>query len=343
VLDSAAWHLELSAARGLDSGVGMKDGFGRMRGLRFLLLWCAALSGARAAVAAPLAVDWEAPGCAEEAAFRARLRDALQRDPESALERELRVNVRIRENPEKVGYLLKVRIDAGTRELELPSCAEAVAAAATFVALAIDPNAVTPSSTEPAPAEPKLLAEPAKPTPTKLAPSVKAPQLERYVAALGGVSFGDVPALSPLVGGSIGVRLGWLGVAAEGFWIAPRTKFLSGTEKGGDIGLWGAGLSACYLLRRQALLLSGCLGAQGGAWRSRGVGVTAPTAQSDWWLAGIGRLGAGARVTSGLSLFLAMDAVVPARRPWFKLAGVGDVFRPKALSGRVSGGVELSF
>src|SRR5258706_9599944 len=115
-----------------------------MRGLRFLLVCCATLSGARSAGAAPLVVDWEAPVCAQEAAFRARLRDALQREPESALERELRVSVQIRENPEKLSYLLQIRTDAGARELELPSCAEALAAAATVVALAIDPNAATP-------------------------------------------------------------------------------------------------------------------------------------------------------------------------------------------------------
>ena len=321
-----------------------------MRLVWSLLACGAVLSSWRPAVAAPLLVEWEAPACAQEQAFRARVRDALRREPEAALERELRVSLTIRKNAEKTGYSLQVRTDAGARQLELPTCEEAVAAAATVVALTIDPNAVPVAEPEPEPApaaEPKPVTTPAPPAPEPEpeAPRSVAPatRLEPYVAAFGGVSLGDVPSLSPLGGGGAGLRFGRWGFGAEGFWIAPQTELLPGTNKGGEIGLWGGGVSACYLLPEGDVRLSGCLAGQAGVWRSGGVGVTDPVEQSDWWAAGVARLGASARVAAPLGLFLTADVVVPARRPSFKLEALGQVFRPSLLAGRFSGGVELSF
>jgi hypothetical protein len=163
------------------------------------------------------------------------------------------------------------------------------------------------------------------------------------VAALGGVSLGEVPAPSPLVGGALGLRYRAWGLGAEGFWIAPQTEVVSGSDKGGEIGLWGGGLSACYSPVRGRVRLTGCALGQAGAWPSRGVRVTTPTQQADWWLAGVGRLGAGVQLASNLALFLQGDAVIPARTPQFKVEGLGDVFQPSSVAGRVSGGVELGF
>jgi hypothetical protein len=303
------------------------------------------LLSAQVAGAAPLVVSWQAPACAEESAFRARVHDALQREPEAALEQELKVSVTIREEPEKSQFSLLIRMNAGARQLQLPSCEEAVAAAATLVALSIDPNVAVPS--EPAPAaEPARPAEPPKldPPPAPQAkPKALAPRPERYVAAFGGASFGEVPAISPLVGAAFGWRFRRFALAADAFWIAPQTQLLIGTSKGGSVGVWGAGLSACYLLRQPALRLSGCLGVQAGAWHSRGEGVTDPTEQTDGWLAGLARLGASVPVTSTWGLYLAGDALVPARRPWFAVAQLGRIFRPEAVGERLSAGLELSF
>jgi hypothetical protein len=273
------------------------------------------------------------------------VRDALQREPEVLLEQELKVSVSIQQQPEKSRFSLKIRMNAGARELELPSCDEALAAAATLVALSIDPNAVVPSEPSPA-AEPPPAAEPSKPEPLP-APKPKRPTATptrgRYVAVLGGASFGEVPAVSPLVGASLGWRFRTLAVAVDGFWIAPKTERLPGTSKGGSVGVWGAGLSACYLLRQPALRWSACLGAQAGGWHSRGEGVTNPTEQTDWWFAGLARLGASVPVTSAWGLYLAADLVVPARRPWFTVAQLGRIFRPQAVGERLSAGLELSF
>lgn len=320
-------------------------GQSRMRGVSCLLVSCAVLAAGRPASAAPLLVEWQAPECASETAFRARVRDALQREPESALTSELQVSVRIGEIPEKSGYSLQIVMEAGSRQLELPSCEEALAAAATLVALAIDPQAVAPASTEPPPSTPPpppAAAEP-KPVEAERTPANAAPRWVPYAAAFGGVSLGEVPAASPLVGVGLGARLGSLGLGAEGFWIAPQTELVARTAKGGEIGLWGGGLVACYAPLTSFVRVSGCLGAQAGAWHSRGVGVTTPTEQSDWWLAGLGRLSAAAPVAGPLALFLAGDLLVPARQPRFKLAGVGQVFRPNSAAFRISAGFELSF
>ncbi len=300
------------------------------------------LSGARLAGAAPLWVDWKAPGCAQESAFRARVRDALRREPESVLEQELRVSVQIAEKPEKSGYSLEIQTEAGRRQLETPSCDEAVAAAATLVALTIDPNALPP----PEPAQPPRPPPPRPPSAPQAKPAPRAEppaRIRPYVAAFGGVSLGEVPALSPLVGGGVGLRWRGLGLGAEGLWIAPQTELLPGSDKGGEIGLFGAGLSVCYSPLRDRFRLTGCLLGQAGAWRSRGVRVKNPSEQSDWWLAGLTRLGAGVRVTRALGLFLSADVVVPARTPRFKLEDLGDVFQPNPVAARFSGGVELGF
>jgi hypothetical protein len=303
------------------------------------------LLSAQAARAAPLVVSWQAPDCADESAFRARLRDALQREPEVLLERELRVSVSIQQQPEKSHFSLKIQMNAGARELELPSCDEAMAAAATLVALSIDPNAVVPSEPPPA-AEPSpaaALSKPKRLPAPKLERPTPPPTHDRYVAVLGGASFGEVPAISPLVGASLGWRFRTVAVAADGFWIAPKTELLPGTSKGGSVGVWGAGISACYLLRQPALRWSGCLGAQAGGWYSRGEGVTNPTEQTDWWFAGLARLGASVPVTSAWGVYLAGDVVVPARRPWFAVAQLGRIFRPQVVGERLSAGIELSF
>lgn len=317
-----------------------------MRGVWLSLLGCAVVASASHAGAAPLVVDWQAPACAGEAAFRSRVRDALQREAEVALEQELKVSVTIREEPEQRGFSLQIRMESGARQLELPSCDEAVAAAATFVALTIDPNATPASAAAPAEEPAPVVTTPpprtAAPAP-KLAPPPAARPAERYAAVFAGAALGEVPATSPLVGATVGLRLRALAFGAEGFWIAPKTELVPGTTKGGSIGLWGGGVAACYLSRQPPLRLSGCLGAQAGAWHSRGVGVGTPTEQNDWWLAGLGRLGASLALTSSLGLYLAADVVVPARRPWFGVANLGRVFRPKPVSERLSGGVELNF
>lgn len=315
-----------------------------MRGVWFWPVACAALLGAPRAAAAPFVVDWHAPDCAQESAFRARVRDALQREPELALEQELSVDVTIREAGERPAFRLKISVGGGARELELPSCAEAVAAAATLVALTIDPQAHLPAA-EP---EPSLVAAPVPRTPEpRSAPAAEpvtpAPSRERFVAAFAGVSLGDVPASSPLVGGRFGLRLRSFALALDGFWLAQQTELLPGSSKGGEIGLWGGGLAGCYGVPQGLLRLSACVGAQAGAWHSRGVGVVAATEQSDWWLAGVARVGAGVQVAPSLGLFLNGDVVVPARRPWFRLEGVGAVFRPPAVAFRPTAGVELSF
>jgi hypothetical protein len=298
------------------------------------------LSRAPAAGAAPLVVDWNAPACAQESAFRARVHDALRREPERALEQELRVSVRIAQQQEMVGYSLQIQTEAGRRQLETSSCEEAVAAAATLVALIIDPSALPP----PARAEPPPPPPPPRPPTNKpAAPTEPRARFVPYVAAFGGVSLGEVPAPSPLVGGAIGLRWRSLGIGAEGLWIAPQTELLPGSNKGGEIGLFGGGLSVCYSPLRGRSRLTGCLLGQAGAWRSAGVRVANPSEQTDWWLAGVGRVGVGLQVTPAFGVFLNGDVVVPARTPRFKLEGLGDVFQPSAVGGRVSGGVELGF
>lgn len=316
-----------------------------MRCVWVLLAWCAVVASAREAAAAPLVVDWQAPECAQAHAFRARVRDALRREPESALEQELEVRVNITANANQTAYRLEIQMAAGTRQLELPSCDEAVAAAATVVALSIDPQAAAAVAPAPAPASPPEPKPRPEPEP-KSTPAVPAPASDRtapYLAAFGGASLGDVPKVSTLVGGAAGLRFGRWALGVEGFWIAPQTELLPGTRKGGEVGLMGGGAHACYLPLRGDLSVRGCLAGQAGVWRSRGVGVMQPIEQNDWWLAGVARLAATAKVSRQFGLFLAVEVAVPARRPSFLLRDLGEVHRPSVAAGRSTVGVELDF
>jgi hypothetical protein len=294
------------------------------------------LASARLATAAPLSVEWSAPPCAVEAELRGRVRDALRREPESVLERELRVRVKIAENAGKTGYWLQLELQGGSRELETPSCAEAVAAAATIVALAIDPNAVTRASDAP-PQEPKQ-------QPMSDGAAKARERLEPYAAAFGGISLAELPGVSPLWGAILGLRWRGFGAQAEGFWMAPSTALLPGElEKGGEIGLAGGGLALCYSPLRGSWRLTGCVAGQAGAWRARGVAVKNPEQHSALWLAAVARIGVGVSLGATLGLFLNGDLVISARRPSFRLQDLGEVYRPSSAGGRGSAGAELRF
>ena len=308
-----------------------------MRWVWLLLASCAALGASRVARAAPLSVEWRAPPCAAQAEFRARVRDALRREPEAVLEQELSVVLEIAENADKSGYFLRVEMAGGARSLETPSCDEAVAAAAIVVALAIDPNAMSPTPA-PAPPAPEPKASPA--------PSTARPRetLELFVAVGAGVSLGEAPAPSPLLVGALGLRWRAFGAQLEGLWLASQTALLPGdAARGGQIGLAGAGLALCVSPLREKWRLSACLAGQAGAWRSRGVAVANPEQHNEPWLSAVARLGAGVSLSSSFGLFLSADVVVPARTPSFELEDLGRVYRPNAVAARLSAGPELRF
>jgi hypothetical protein len=212
-----------------------------------------------------------------------------------------------------------------------------VAAAATIVALAIDPHAVSQAAGAPAP-------EPQQEAPVSKGAAERPARLEPYVAAFGGISLAELPAMSPLAGAAFGLRWRGFGAQAEGFWLASRTALLPGElEKGGEIGLAGGGLWLCYSPLRGNWRLTGCVAGQAGAWRSRGVAVKNPEEHGALWLAAVGRIGVGVSLGPSLGLFLNGDLVIPARRPSFKLQDLGEVYRPSAAGGRASAGVELRF
>src|SRR5688572_1314348 len=106
---------------------------------RSLLISCAVMAVVVPANAAELIVDWRAPDCAKESDFRARVQNALRRQPEQVLREDLRVSVEISENLQTADYDLRLSTEHGTRHLQTATCAEAVAAAAVVVSLAIDP------------------------------------------------------------------------------------------------------------------------------------------------------------------------------------------------------------
>jgi hypothetical protein len=287
----------------------------------------------RAAAASQLHVDWQGPPCASVAAFHAGVRSALQRDPEQLLTSPLHVRVLITESVGKQGFTLvlatQYRQAELSRELTVDRCSEAVEAAALVVALAIDPAAAREQGAQdqeggaPVPARPHE------------------PSLTVHTAALFGVSAREVPAPSPAVQLAVGVRAAKLGVGVEVTWVRAQYEAQGAEQRGGNVGLSGAGLSLCYVPVARALSLWSCALGHGGAWRAWGVGISDPERQRRAWLAMSARVGAGLSLHERLSVVAAGDLQVLLTRPRFVIDGVGTVYRPGPVGARFWGGLEL--
>jgi hypothetical protein len=277
--------------------------------------------------AAELEVTWRAPDCASRSDFERRLESALPKRPEALLERPLDVGVVIAPS-DSGGFTLQLttRVDGAElrRELETASCAEAVEAAALIVALAIDPTA-EPGRAPPPPARQRL---------------------QLYVSVLAGASFREAPAPSPLFGAGAGLGFEHFRIGVEGAWVLAQHAWLDGdgpaaANKGGTIGVAGAGPVICYAPRAPRLGLLACLNAQAGAWRSKGVGVSDPAAGRELWLASAARLGLRVRIHQNVNGIVAGDLLIAWRRPSFVLEELGEVYRPGPLGVRLVAGIEL--
>ena len=113
---------------------------------------------------------------------------------------------------------------------------------------------------------------------------------------------------------------------------------------GGEIGLLGAGLQGCYLLRWTRGLNGLCAGVEAGRLRGKGFGGSAyNTTEDELWLAGRLAAFASFAVAGPLSLRFGAEGVFPLRRPEFVLENVGPVHQPSAGSLRLTIGLEGLF
>lgn len=161
-----------------------------------------------------------------------------------------------------------------------------------------------------------------------------------------GVGLGTVPDVGLV--GALGVAIGYrrLRVEASFLYGLPSSRDLGGGAGGGGrFDLLAGSLDGCALLLRGLLSPRVCGGLEAGSLQGSAYGVSSPGSGSAPWLAA--RAGAALAWAPspgpGLRLWLALFGIVPVERPVFVVEGRGPVYRPAAVSGRASLGVELRF
>ena len=84
-----------------------------------------------------------------------------------------------------------------------------------------------------------------------------------------------------------------------------------------------------------------CAGVEAGVMHATGFGVDHPGAGSEPWIAPVVGLRARVPIGDRFAMTAGGDVLVPLDRPEFLVPGVGDVYRPPAVTGRLLGGVEI--
>ena len=317
----------------------------------------AALSAslARASDGPPVLLSWVAPtsgDCPDAAYALGELRRYVGSAPSVAPRARIEANVNIHGAPgERWKLELKTKDNdvEGERVFQDASCRAVADAAVVVLAWMIDPDAMAqralPAAQHTEPAKPPALKRPPLPPPKP--PGHVGP---RALVGLGVAGdFGSLPALAFGAEVRAGVILNPVRLQAHAeYWpsLSKTSATLSdGSPAGASFVLWALGVEACVqALPRNAgqrVGLGVCAGPQLDVVRGVGFGVNAPTHGSKRWLSLAGSLELTARVTDALHLFLSAGGVLPSEREHFALRGVGEVYRPAALSARASAGIEL--
>ena len=261
------------------------------------------------------------------------------------------------------------------RELEAADCHDFIRPAAVVIALAIDPEALAISSRSEnleagaTPAKPPL--QPPEPSSgtrvpatapaqrswsrlaierrtvrsiptadrviaTRESPSSKARRVVPFVRATAVMDVGALPA--PSLGPALAVGIDWrlLRVMASGMYLPERRATVSGNpEKGGDISLISAALSACVVPFRTRVELGGCLGSEVGVLRGDGFGVTDPESGSGTWFAAKAGALVGYSPRPMLAAVFHAEAIRRIGNSEFELQGLGRVHQPADWGVRV--------
>jgi len=297
---------------------------------------------ATAAHAQPSAFSWDAPeGCPSAA-------DVL-RDVERLLGRHAPFRAAGRVKPAGDRWVLTLSVGSGEgareREVEGESCQEVAVAAATIIALTVDPTV------EAAPAQqspPRRRTSP-KPAPSKAPaaasarpvakPEASAFPLGVVVGGFGAVDARALPEPAPGVGLDAGVVLGSLRLDLSPSYF-PRQRATLGPARA-DISLAALALRVCGAHHAARLHARICAIGEGGWLSARSSRIDVPaTGEGRWWATGLG-LRAGWQFAPGLALTVGGDVLVPLVRDEFVIDGRGVIHRPSELTGRGMLGLEL--
>jgi len=264
------------------------------------------------------------------------------------------------------GYVAHLRAtgESGTamqRELAAADCRELVEALSIAVSLALgvgDDGATSGARLESSDAVAAQLAPPSQPAPAMPAPgddgagqgptldgAVPVPSLSLWLVA----DAGSLPKLG--AGASLGAEVAWgkFQVRASGtllFEQQTRVEAIGSPAPGARLDLITGALLGCtapFAQLRGALAPLLCVGAEVGRLTGNGTGVASPRQGSALWAAPLVQAG-GFWTIPGTSLRLGLLALAatPLRRDEFTLRGVGTVYRPPSLIGRLSLGFDVT-
>jgi hypothetical protein len=234
----------------------------------------------------------------------------------------------------------------GERVFQDDSCRAVADAAVVVLAWMIDPDAMATSSS-PVPEKTVL---PRTPALDRTPVDARKARPVRPFIALGLV--GDVGTLpQPALGTQLQGGAAWrrFRLAARAGYSARRSKAASIPSEGGSAGarfsLETFGLDGCFDVIREApaqrLGLSLCTSPEIDWVHGTGFGISDPTRGSKAWFALGGGVEARLVLRGPLRLVFDGRVVVPTEREHFALHGVGEIYRPAIVAGRVGLGIEL--
>jgi hypothetical protein len=232
---------------------------------------------------------------------------------------------------------------SGDRRFEGPTCNLVADAAVLVVAMTVDPTAIA-----------KRI-QSMRETPQAARPSSAPPQEQPRPRALAGLrAAADVGSLPALTGG-LGVVLGvqfvhWHLEGEATAWLPRLALAPPAPQRGGEIGLYGASLRACWDGVQSAsreLRLGACLEGEAGVTTGQGTtGLARPDQTSGLWVATFAGVTARQVSASGLVPWLSLDVGTPIRRPMFVIeSGTSRafVFQASELVGRAAMGLAWIF
>ena len=221
---------------------------------------------------------------------------------------------------------------SGERVFEAEDCHSLVEGTALIAALAIDP------SVQPKPAAAPVLS-------SHEAEGAKAGMARaRYVLRPQVVGdLGILPDLDIGYGLAAGVVWSWLRLEVDAG-VDSAQGIADSSGRGGTIRTpLRAGARACVAPWSGMLEVAGCVGADTAWLRSTGRNIASPETKDSLWVAISAGTAAALRLRDWLWLRVEGHVGPAVQRPVFQVTGVGEIYRPSKLAGRLGAGVELRF
>lgn len=155
------------------------------------------------------------------------------------------------------------------------------------------------------------------------------------------MDIGSLPNPSAGLGTSLGLRSGRLYTEAQVMaWLPSFSQASADRRSGGEIGLYGVGIRACYpqwMPFDGALSVAPCLGGEAGLTTGRGVNFQSTFRTNGYWAATFAGISLQQVVRSGPQATFSIEAGAPVVRPEFVVDDAGErvrVFRAAPVVGR---------